>query len=168
MSWTLVRSEPSSCLTGMTPCARLRHEGLEDRTSRKAPTVSSALSAGNHSCGMNLLIVALPHSAKVVVGTIAGEAWVPALIPTIQSCEIVSARDRWEPHGFTFQVDWKKDTQRNSLCPSLCRFLADCDSECERWALLATMCSRPTSQFDTCRTKIVRFQRERSAGDFAW
>ena len=131
----------------------LRHEGLEDRTSRTAPSVSSAPSAGNHSCGMNLLIVALPHSAKVVVVTIAGEAWVPALIPTIQSCEIVSS-------------DWKKDTQRNSLCPSLCRFLTECDSECDRWALLATMCSRLTSQLDTCRTKIViKFKRERSAND---
>ena len=34
-----------------------------------------------------------------------------------------------------------------------------------RWVLLAAMRSRPTSQLDTCRTKIVKFKRKRSAKD---
>ena len=40
------------------------------------------------------------------------------------------------------------------------------DSECERLALLAVMRSKPRSQLDTCRTKIVKFDHKPSTKKF--
>ena len=62
--------------------------------------------------------------------------------------------------GFAKQKTFDEILSRPHTGGSWTNAFSISDSECERWALLAAMRSRPTSQLDTCRTKIMKFQRK--------
>lgn len=63
----------------------------------------------------SLLEQATQLAEKVVIVTNAEEgwvdlackAWLPALQPMLQHCEVVSARSNWEPQGVTSPAGWK-------------------------------------------------------------
>lgn len=136
------------------------------RRSPSAPTPLKMCELSDAVVGV--LLTARQFSKKVVIVTNAHEgwveatceAWMPALLPLLHSCDIVSARSVWEPRGVRSPLDWKVSAFRDVLT----RFytgpwknvISVGDSTFERQALFSVM----ESAHHGCWAKAVKFDEE--------
>ena len=131
------------------------------------PRGPALLSPGTHSCGSEPL-----DSCLAVFNQ--GEGWVQSRAR--HGCLTChhrsdSASSRWRPLGIASKRGWKDRTSSEILSgPHLGGSWTNAssvgDSECKCLALLEVMRSRPTSQLETCRTKIVKFDHKHSTKRF--
>ena len=124
---------------------------------------------------MNLLIAALQHSTTVVIATNAGEGGVQyscanwmhiGCLPWYRHSGPATSFPWWGALVFTSQLHWKhEDSAKFSMV--LTHVLGRTHSAWATQSVNAGPSSRQwaTSQLDTCRTKIVKFQRKPSTSD---
>ena len=153
----------------LCPTSAMKDLGLRSNVSAKS-LISTCYELRELSYAVEALLrIALQLADRVLIVTNAKEgwvetsctAWMPTLSPTLTRCEIVSARSRWEPLGFTCPVDWKMLAfseiigRLDAGCEPWQHVVSVGDARYEREALLGVVAAAPVKP-RVCRAKVVK------------
>lgn len=167
---TIIIFDWDDTLCPSTTC--MRHHGLSVLGDPPEGEVARALEVLGEEV-QRVLEQASQLADKVVIVTNAEEgwvdlsckAWLPGLLPILETCEVASARSTWEPRGVLSPAGWKARTFEDVIDKFYSRYsnqswkniISIGDAPHEREALSRVVRWAPISNGKKCRSKSVKF-----------